>query len=140
MSTTKVLERDQDNAMLFGVIAGIANYFSFNVTLLRILAVVLVFAGFGTLILVYIAFAVFLPEKGQTYQSVNKNLETLSNELRYRKLSQNSINYVAIVLILFGTWLLLRELFPQWLTIDWNILLPVIIVLIGVIMLIKSRK
>lgn len=46
--------RDPENAILGGVAGGIAAYFGWDVTLIRILLVILVFIGFGVIIPIYI--------------------------------------------------------------------------------------
>lgn len=48
---------DKSNAKLWGVCGGIANYFAFDPTLVRIAFVVGTLIGFGSLILVYAAIA-----------------------------------------------------------------------------------
>jgi phage shock protein PspC (stress-responsive transcriptional regulator) len=55
--------RDPDNAVLGGVIAGLAAYTGWDVTLLRVLAVVLaIIPSWGTLIIVYIVVWICAPE------------------------------------------------------------------------------
>lgn len=60
------LRRSRSNRMIAGVIAGVAEYFGFDVTLTRVVYVVLstlsvAFPG----ILVYIILWVIMPEKGE---------------------------------------------------------------------------
>lgn len=60
------LRRSRSNKMVAGVVAGVAQYFGFNVTLARVLYVVLstlsvAFPG----ILVYIILWVIMPEEGE---------------------------------------------------------------------------
>ncbi len=59
----KKLYKDKENAMISGVCAGISDYFDFDVSLVRIVAVILAFgSAFG--IVAYIAAAIVLPSKG----------------------------------------------------------------------------
>lgn len=51
------------NKVLFGVCGGIAEYFNIDATIVRIAILVLVFAGFGTGIIIYIAAALVMPER-----------------------------------------------------------------------------
>lgn len=60
MEEKKKFVRDTKNAMLAGVCAGIANYFSIDITLVRILFVVFTFFG-GPAILVYLILWVIAP-------------------------------------------------------------------------------
>lgn len=48
---------DRRNAKLWGVCAGIADYFGIDATMVRILFVLGTLIGFGSLILVYVAIA-----------------------------------------------------------------------------------
>lgn len=48
---------------LCGVCGGIADYFGIDPTIVRLLLVVLVFAGFGTGIIIYLVCAVIMPER-----------------------------------------------------------------------------
>lgn len=48
---------DKYNGKIFGVCAGIANYFGINTTLVRVGFVLGTLIGFGSLILVYLAIA-----------------------------------------------------------------------------------
>ena len=58
----KRLERDMDNKLIGGVIAGIANYFNHDITLWRLGFIVgLVFTGFFPLALVYLLAWAIMP-------------------------------------------------------------------------------
>ena len=52
-----------NNRIVCGVCAGIAEYFGIDPTIVRLLLVVLVIAGFGTGIIIYIVGAVIMPER-----------------------------------------------------------------------------
>jgi phage shock protein PspC (stress-responsive transcriptional regulator) len=52
---TNVLQRDTTNGVLFGVCAGLANYFSVDVTLVRLAFVVGLFFTLGLDVIVYLA-------------------------------------------------------------------------------------
>jgi len=62
---TKVLTRSREGRMLAGVCAGVADYFSFDVTLVRVIvAVVSVITG-GTGALAYLVAWVLIPGEGE---------------------------------------------------------------------------
>jgi phage shock protein C len=64
-NTSKVLMRPRDGRMLAGVCAGIADYFSLDVTLVRVIwAVVSVITG-GAGVLAYLVAWILIPEEGQ---------------------------------------------------------------------------
>lgn len=57
----KRLYRSNTSKMFAGVCGGIAEYFNIDPTLVRLLAVVLTFGGFGTGLLAYIIAAAIIP-------------------------------------------------------------------------------
>jgi len=62
---SKVLVRPRDGRMLAGVCAGVADYFSLDVTLVRVIwAVVSVLTG-GAGVLAYLAAWAIIPDEGQ---------------------------------------------------------------------------
>ena len=61
----KMLMRPRDGRMLAGVCAGVANYFSLDVTLVRVIwAVVAVITG-GAGVLAYLVAWIIIPDEGQ---------------------------------------------------------------------------
>lgn len=61
--TSKQLVRPQDGRVLFGVCAGLGQYFGIDPTLVRILWVLLTFVA-GTGILLYVILAIVMPSGG----------------------------------------------------------------------------
>lgn len=59
----KQLFRDTDNKMIGGVCSGIAEYFNLDPTIVRVIAAVLLVAGWGSLGLVYIVLWAVVPER-----------------------------------------------------------------------------
>jgi phage shock protein C len=62
MGEGKKLYRDTDNKVILGVCSGIADYFNMDVTIVRLLAIIITCAG-GSGVLVYIIAAIVIPEK-----------------------------------------------------------------------------
>ena len=58
----KKLYKSNDNKMIDGVCGGIAEYFNIDSTVVRLIAVILVF-GFGTGILAYLAAALIMSDE-----------------------------------------------------------------------------
>jgi phage shock protein C len=70
---SKVLVRPRDGRMLAGVCAGVADYFGFDVTLVRVIwAVVAVITG-GAGILAYLVAWIIIPDEGRK-SSVAENM------------------------------------------------------------------
>lgn len=59
----KKLYKDKQNAMLFGVCAGISNYIGLDVSLVRILTIVSIFFSFSLVFWIYLLLAILLPQK-----------------------------------------------------------------------------
>ncbi len=78
---TKKLYRDKDKAIIGGVAAGLGHYFGIDAVWLRILLVILVFAGFGSGIVAYIVLWVIMPEALTTTEKLEMTGEpiTISN-------------------------------------------------------------
>lgn len=59
----KRLTRSIHDRKIAGVLGGLGNYFNLDPTILRLLAVVLMFVSFGSLILGYIIAAIIIPNE-----------------------------------------------------------------------------
>ncbi len=79
--TKKKLYRDKDTGMIGGVAAGLGHYFGVDAVWLRLLLVVLVFAGFGSGIVAYIVLWIVMPEAITTSEKLEMKGEpiTISN-------------------------------------------------------------
>ena len=61
-TTMKKLYRSRTSRYLAGVCGGIGEYFNIDPNIVRIIAVLLGFGSIGTLLIVYLAAALLLPE------------------------------------------------------------------------------
>lgn len=70
------LVRDLENKVLFGVCAGVAEHFGWNVSTLRLLWFVLAFVGLGSPVLFYIILLIVMPaQKKKDYaERMNERL------------------------------------------------------------------
>ena len=77
----KKLYRDKDNGMIGGVAAGLGHYFGIDTVWLRILLVIMVFAGFGSGIIAYLVLWIVMPEAITTSEKLEMKGEpiTISN-------------------------------------------------------------
>ena len=62
----KKLTKSKNDRMVSGVLGGIAEYFSIDSTLVRIIFVVALFFGIGSPIFLYILLAILMPEPGSS--------------------------------------------------------------------------
>ena len=63
MSTSRRLYRVNEDRMILGVCTGFAEYMEVDVSIIRIVFVILALTGVGFPILIYIVFGIFLPIK-----------------------------------------------------------------------------
>jgi len=126
-----------------GVAAGLADYLAVDVTLMRLIFVALAFFSGGAIIFVYIILAIVLPTldeaSGRKY-SVEEKVENLATEIKTSGRARRAGNYVGIGLIVFGVWLLIGQLFPVWFSLQWQLLWPLVVILLGVWIIVKGKR
>jgi len=130
-----------------GVCAGLADYFDFDVTLMRVIFVVGIFITGGAAVLLYIILAIVLPVSNSTIGSakaqivndekVSDKFERLGRDLQSNGSINKMRNYLGAGLVLFGVWLLLSQLFPQWGIFRWEFVAPTILIIVGILVIIK---
>lgn len=134
----KVLYRLPKKGQIFGVCAGLAEYFDMDVTILRIIFVILALATGGGMVLLYIILAIILPvSEIKSDNSVGEKVHKLGEELQDSKVVSKTRNIIGAGLILVGVWLLVEQLFPEWLDIRWDFVWPVILIVIGLFIVIR---
>jgi len=67
------LYRNPRRGMIFGVCAGIAEYFGFDVTLTRVIVAVAAFFAFPVICIVYLCLGLLLPSRGYSEPERNFN-------------------------------------------------------------------
>lgn len=75
---TKKLYRDKEKGMIGGVAAGLGHYFGIDAVWIRIVLILLVFAGFGTGILAYIILWIVTPEAVTTSEKLEMTGEPVN--------------------------------------------------------------
>ena len=164
----KRLYRSRSDRMMWGVCGGLAEYFSIDPTIIRIIAVLLVLAN-GLGILAYIIMAIVVPlessksaapkdvikdnveeiketatEFGRGIRSAFVNEEGKEeNEAEKPEAVEKSRyrgrNIVGIVLIIVGVLLLLGSFGPfHWLR--WGVVWPLVLIAIGAIIIATARR
>lgn len=83
------LTRSRDDVVVAGVLAGLADYFNLDPTLLRIIFVILVFVGVGTIIPIYIAAMIIIPKEpynsSRRRDKVREKRENLRKNHKFNK-------------------------------------------------------
>jgi phage shock protein PspC (stress-responsive transcriptional regulator) len=80
-STVKKLYRDKENCIISGVASGFGHYLNIDPVWIRLLFVIIVVAGFGSPILIYLILIIIIPEAVTTSQKLEMKGEdvTISN-------------------------------------------------------------
>lgn len=74
MSVVKKLYRNTEDKLIAGVCSGLAEYFSIDISLIRVLAIVTGLLTGGTVVLAYIIALVLVPEKPSNAPPLGKEL------------------------------------------------------------------
>jgi len=157
----KRLYRSRSDRMLWGVCGGLAKYFDMDPTIVRIIAVLLIFAN-GLGILAYIIMAIVVPLEGSKVtapkEAIKENVEDiketageLGREIRstlvgeegeseeVAKVRHRRRNVLGIILIVVGILFLLGSFNLFW-WFDWGNLWPLILVAIGLLIILSTRR
>lgn len=132
----KKLRRLPDQGQIAGVCAGLADYFDIDVTLVRLIFIVLAIVTGGGMVLAYLVMALVIPaeeSKKPADKTVNlsHNAEVLAAEMRDNGRADRLRNFFGAGLILLGLWLLLGQLFPGWFLLRWEYVWPVVLIVVG---------
>lgn len=134
----KTLYRIPREGQIFGVCAGLAEYFDMDVTLMRIIFIILIFATGGAMILIYLLMAIVLPIKNnEKDDNIGERVHNLGQELHKNKVVNRTRNYLGIGLLVLGVWLLIEQIFPGWFNLRWDYIWPVLIILAGLLIIVR---
>ena len=157
----KRLYRSRSDKMLWGVCGGLAKYFDIDPTIVRVIFVLLIFAN-GLGILAYIILAIIVPLESSKVttpkETVRENVEEmketateLGREIRstltgeedeseeVTKARHRRLNIFGIILIVAGILFLVGSFNFLW-WFRWSYLWPLIIVAIGVLIILSTRR
>lgn len=140
----KKFYRSRSDRVIFGVCGGLANYFRVDPTLVRVAFLLLTFLS-GVGILIYIILAIIAPlEAGSSLKSdsarifarkINDQAYELAEEIKTKK--HLGKNFLGLSVLILGVLLLARYYFG--LLLNWNLLSPVLIVILGIYLIIKHK-
>lgn len=132
----KTLYRLPRQGKIFGVCAGLAEYFDIDVTLMRVIFVILAFATSGAMVLLYFILAVILPVYGDVKDdTISEKIERLGKDLQSSKSANRARNYTGAVIIIVGAWLLFGQFYPWMFNVQWQYIWPLLLILAGVLMI-----
>ena len=131
------LFRSRKNRIIAGVCGGIAEYFSVDPTLVRLIWVIMVLT-FGAGILAYIIAAVIMPERAEDISG--HDCPDISQRGEGRTYSINPERNRAVVgigLVLIGILFLAKQFF-HW--IDIRFFWPIVFIAVGFLIILRGRR
>ena len=149
MNMTERLYRSVREKMIGGVCGGLADYFSVDVTLVRLIVIVGIFAG-GISFLLYPAAWIIIPvnpaeqggqpehrnrDVGEVVQGMVSDIKDATKgpylQEKYEKHEnhQNRSKLAGIILVTLGVLFLLERILPYWF--DMSRMWPVLLIIIG---------
>lgn len=145
--TNKKLYRSEKEKIIFGVCGGLANYFEIDPVIIRMIFLFLLFTSNGVGLLLYLVLALIVPKETDDKKEnillneTGKKVQGLAKEIKDNKILISDIGIVfGILMILVGTGLLFRQIFPsQMFFIEWNILIPLLIIAFGLGLIIQRN-
>ncbi len=140
--TNKKLYRNEDEAIFAGVCTGLADYFDIDVTLMRVIFVLL-FIGGGSGLLIYIILWIVTPLKkgGEAIisskddikdfaEEVGKKTKNMAKEIKKEvKTSNRKGSLLGIILMAVGILILVEKIIPV--EIRWDYVWPGILIFVG---------
>ncbi|OLN30241.1 PspC domain-containing protein [Desulfosporosinus metallidurans] len=140
---TDRLYRSVQEKMIGGVCGGLADYFSVDVTLVRLIVLVATFAG-GVGFLAYLAAWVIVPvnpaeqgvhtehhkrDIGNVVQEMVSDVEVAAKGIGRHENHENRSKFAGGILVTLGVLFLLERLLPHWF--DMSKMWPLLLILIG---------
>lgn len=135
--SNKKLYRSRVDCKIGGVCAGLAEYFNIDATIVRIIAILLIFAD-GVGVIGYLIAWVIVPRR-----PIDTAMEVVQPETVPEKKPENNgaglnIMIPGAILIVIGLLFLIKNNWWWWF--DLGDLWPVLLIIIGILMLIKHGK
>ncbi len=135
----KKLERSRRNRVIAGVCAGLADYFNIDVALVRVLFVVATICG-GCGFWLYVILWIVVPEElilEQGSSNIDDTIDITPKEEEVKKKTGNGAMIAGLILVFIG----LVALIDNFTSLAWIWKLwPVVLILIGAMILIKTQK
>lgn len=146
----KKLQRSRTNRVFFGVCGGLAEYLGMDPVVMRLIFVLVTLFG-GTGVVAYIIGVIIIPESPEeekaagVTEDVNPPSLPVPEKVTSKRNDKGS-EIIGIVLIVFGIFFLLRKIpwmdrYFDWISYHfWSLLLPVILLVLGISLIMRSRN
>jgi len=157
----KRLYRSRSDRMIWGVCAGLANYFDTDPTIVRVITVLSIFLG-GVGLWAYIILAIVVPledsKAAEPKDTIKENVEEMKETARElgreiqstltkgegeseaaTKIRHRRRNTLGIIFVVLGVLFLLGSFNIFW-WFNWGNLWPLVLVAIGVLVILSTRR
>lgn len=141
----KTLYRDTDNMMIGGVAAGLAEYLEVDVSLIRLITLVLVvFTGIG--LIVYIIAWIVIPakpggkNKKKVEDEIKEKAETVAETIKGEVKKDNNLNsreFWGVLILIVGLLLIIQNFLGLSF---WKNFWPLALILVGLYLILKNDK
>lgn len=144
----KKLYRSSNQKVVAGVCGGLAEYFNIDVTIIRLLWVVLIFLG-GTGLPLYLIAAIIIPRDEDSGSSDTVVMDEEGNEIHVHQenhtdsnIQNNSSLFFGGILVIIGGLVLLDRFIPfrHILRSMRGYIWPLLLIVVGVIILLSSLR
>jgi phage shock protein C len=127
------LERSRDDRVIAGVCGGLGEYFGVDAVLIRIAALVLVFAG-GAGVLLYIIGWIAMPEAAEpgTPEAASAAAPGTPRERTSGAVA------LGLIFVALGAFFLVDEIWSDFLS--WKYVWPVALIAVGAVVLLRARQ
>ncbi len=126
------LARSRDDRVLAGVCGGLARYLGIDAVLVRIAALLLIFAG-GVGIVLYVIGWIAMPEESGDEPVAEDETAPTENELERRR----GAAILGLVFVVLGIFFLLDEVWPD---LSWRYVWPVALIAVGFAIVLRGRR
>lgn len=138
----KKFYRSRKDKVIAGVCGGLSEYFDIDPVLVRIIFFLLIFFN-GIGVLLYLLLMIITPQEPISIEPTDFSSETISKAESSVQLeekpsqSSKTRQIFGVILLVIGTLFLLDNLLPFF---DFELIIPIILILVGVYLLIQSKK
>jgi phage shock protein PspC (stress-responsive transcriptional regulator) len=143
MEHNKKIRRSSLDHLFVGVAGGLGEYFETDPLVFRALFVLLTLMS-GVGIILYILLAILMPKEGEERGGLPEDIADRAKEMaaelkaRHAAHRHHHRTTFGLIIILIGALLLVNQIFPH--RIQWNLVGPSVLIILGVLLLLRPTK
>jgi len=129
----RLLRRSRSDRVIAGVCGGLGRYLGVDAVLIRIAALVLVFAG-GAGIILYVIGWIAIPEEPEQAADGSPGSAPLSAPTERTA----GALVIGLLFVLLGVFFLLDQVWPDFLS--WQYVWPIALIAVGIAVIVRARR